>query len=597
MGQHTNENLSSDSKEVIEKGAKAINGVKKVKKASKALKLALKNPLVLKIIGMATAGTVAMIFFIATVTTLILLPSAIMSSGEEIQSFPDAVSTAFTKFSNEINDDISFSVSNFFAGLVDKDSADEMSNLRNQLQAANKAVAQDDNCQEYLDVSNLLTSTITTYFERRYIESISEAKSIADNVRVDSSGTQLLNGDTVAFDSSTFDWNDIIHKSTARSETTQSYNGGATCDTYEEGAAHAKNQVPKVYVPGTITIAEPTRSDVSTGDVSYMDPSFYVLAYQSAVLAKQASESGYEPTTAEETLTTYQIIDKANLITLNDYSNITSENTSGSGTASAESKAFLVKVTYTISYSYDYQDETHNVTVLIKHGSKGHRAIEKYLVYDDTKINVTVNTDVKYAAIVNPLVAENIRNVFGVDENYANTVAANIENMRKIYKIAIANAGLSLAPSQVYAGIDYSAPLASYTYISTYFGQVDGTHPTPHKGIDLADAAGQPIYAAASGTVVEADYQPAGYGGYGNVVVIDHGTGTDGNSYRTLYAHMSSISVHSGEYVERGQIIGCVGSTGVAKDGTPTSTGPHLHFEVRQNGVQVDPSLYVNLAQ
>lgn len=94
-----------------------------------------------------------------------------------------------------------------------------------------------------------------------------------------------------------------------------------------------------------------------------------------------------------------------------------------------------------------------------------------------------------------------------------------------------------------------------------------------HKGVDFAAAKGTPIQSSASGTVVFAGWG----GGYGNVVVIDHGKGL-----RTRYAHMHRINVRNGQPVAQGQTIGQVGSTGL-------STGPHLHYEVWQNGVAVDP--------
>ena len=100
-----------------------------------------------------------------------------------------------------------------------------------------------------------------------------------------------------------------------------------------------------------------------------------------------------------------------------------------------------------------------------------------------------------------------------------------------------------------------------------------------HKGADIATAYGTPILAADAGRVVVAGW-PANEG-YGNRVMIDHG-----NGYTTLYAHMASISVSAGQTVNRGDKIGLEGSTG-------RSTGPHLHFEVRKNGVPVNPFDYL----
>ena len=98
-----------------------------------------------------------------------------------------------------------------------------------------------------------------------------------------------------------------------------------------------------------------------------------------------------------------------------------------------------------------------------------------------------------------------------------------------------------------------------------------------HPGIDIGASMGTPIKAAAAGRVIVAAYS----GGYGNLVVIDHGHGL-----ATAYAHQSRIAVGVGQRVAQGQVIGYVGSTGF-------STGPHLHFEVRVNGKPVDPMGYL----
>ena len=99
-----------------------------------------------------------------------------------------------------------------------------------------------------------------------------------------------------------------------------------------------------------------------------------------------------------------------------------------------------------------------------------------------------------------------------------------------------------------------------------------------HTGIDLAASTGTPIRAAGPGEVILAET----YGGYGRAVVIDHGGGLT-----TLYAHQSSIAVSRGDTVITGETIGNVGCTGYC-------TGPHLHFETRENGTPVDPLKYLN---
>ena len=98
-----------------------------------------------------------------------------------------------------------------------------------------------------------------------------------------------------------------------------------------------------------------------------------------------------------------------------------------------------------------------------------------------------------------------------------------------------------------------------------------------HEGIDIGVPYGTPIHAAASGTVIYAGWMS----GYGNLIVIDHG-----NGLATAYGHQSALAVGNGASVSQGQVIGYVGCTGHC-------FGPHLHFEVRVNGVAVDPLGYL----
>ncbi len=99
-----------------------------------------------------------------------------------------------------------------------------------------------------------------------------------------------------------------------------------------------------------------------------------------------------------------------------------------------------------------------------------------------------------------------------------------------------------------------------------------------HNGLDYGGRSGDEIFAAAAGVVVMAEAR----GGYGNVVVIDHG-----NQWGTLYAHQSQMRVVPGQQVARGEVVGWVGSTG-------HSTGPHLHFELRQFGAPRDPINHID---
>jgi murein DD-endopeptidase MepM/ murein hydrolase activator NlpD len=98
-----------------------------------------------------------------------------------------------------------------------------------------------------------------------------------------------------------------------------------------------------------------------------------------------------------------------------------------------------------------------------------------------------------------------------------------------------------------------------------------------HAGLDIANAVGTPIVAPADGTVVYA----ATESGYGNVLVLDHGSGI-----KTRYGHLSKIEAHLGDRVKRGQVVAAVGNSG-------RSTGSHLHYEVRVNGVPENPRRFI----
>ncbi len=145
----------------------------------------------------------------------------------------------------------------------------------------------------------------------------------------------------------------------------------------------------------------------------------------------------------------------------------------------------------------------------------------------------------------------------------------------KIQSLQAANGSNTATAPSVYLW-----PCPSSKIITSKYGYrihpIQGTKKL-HAGMDIGAKKGADIKAAASGTVIMAQY----YGGYGNCIIIDHGGGMS-----TLYAHMSAFVAKNGDYVNAGDVIGKVGSTG-------NSTGPHLHFEVRINGKTTDPAAYV----
>jgi murein DD-endopeptidase MepM/ murein hydrolase activator NlpD len=117
--------------------------------------------------------------------------------------------------------------------------------------------------------------------------------------------------------------------------------------------------------------------------------------------------------------------------------------------------------------------------------------------------------------------------------------------------------------------------------ITTYFGEVGPYSQRGHAGLDIANSTGTPILAADGGEVLKAYWDEEGYGG---LIVIGHPSG-----FETWYGHLSRIGVDKGQRVARSDQIGLMGSTGY-------STGPHLHFEVRQEGALRDPLLFLSEA-
>lgn len=134
------------------------------------------------------------------------------------------------------------------------------------------------------------------------------------------------------------------------------------------------------------------------------------------------------------------------------------------------------------------------------------------------------------------------------------------------------NAGGFLFPLPAGSGVVITSP---YGY---RYHPIDGAYRF-HNGVDLAVAQGTPVYATKSGTVTTATFSS----GYGYYVTINHGDG-----FSSLYGHMTHYTVSSGDYVNQGDLIGYVGSTGY-------STGPHLHFTMFYNGSTVNPMDYVSI--
>lgn len=210
--------------------------------------------------------------------------------------------------------------------------------------------------------------------------------------------------------------------------------------------------------------------------------------------------------------------------------------------------SYDMEIDYDVDITYD-DDEDSDYEKVVTEGEKGAEQINVRLTYVDGLFveSTVIDTKVKKYPVTEEIIKGSKQ---GIVEEETNT-------------------GTSTG--------SFIWPLPHTHNLTSYFEWRWGRM---HQGIDIAGGGdyGQPIIAADGGTVTFAGNDG---GGYGNYVMIDHG-----NGYMTVYGHASSLAVSTGEYVSQGQTIAYVGSTG-------NSTGPHLHFEIRENGVQINPLDFV----
>lgn len=194
-------------------------------------------------------------------------------------------------------------------------------------------------------------------------------------------------------------------------------------------------------------------------------------------------------------------------------------------------------------------------------------------------------------AALNSKTSELAENISQTDESISKAEAeeqalkeAQIEANKKVDEAAKELDAALNAANQAYGNasiqcsLDFDRPLATYKYISCYFGG------NGHRGTDYAAPGGTEIYAVSGGVVTAAAYHYS----WGYYVQVYHGKDDNGNSYSTLYAHMNSAPIVSvGQNVSKGQTLGYVGSTG-------NSTGNHLHLEMKVNNVLVNVMNYLS---
>lgn len=216
-----------------------------------------------------------------------------------------------------------------------------------------------------------------------------------------------------------------------------------------------------------------------------------------------------------------------------------------------------------------------------------------YALADNEEEKLYVSTFEEAEQIVNSLKEKNSSNIetISIIEKYEENIeelTTSEEAVAKLYTAPIRT--VNVAKTKTTGSVNTATTIASGSpnigtalirpisgTISSRFGVRSSIRSSAHTGLDIAASTGTPIAAAASGTVTFSGRK----GSYGNLLVVTHANGV-----QTYYAHCSSLYVSAGTKVSQGQIIAAVGSTG-------NSTGPHLHLEVRVNGIAYNPQNYV----
>ena len=222
-----------------------------------------------------------------------------------------------------------------------------------------------------------------------------------------------------------------------------------------------------------------------------------------------------------------------------------------------------------------------------------------YAILEDNQEKIYVSKFEEAESIIQSLKEKNSSNIdkISIIEKYEQNIAEFTGAEEAISKLYVAPAKVvtvatnkttkykssgsysnasSISTAKVDLGINLIRPVSGI--ISSRYGSSESVRNyRTHGGLDIAAASGTPIVAAAAGTVTYSGWMS----GYGNFLIITHANGV-----QTCYGHCSKLYVSSGATVAQGQTIAAVGSTG-------NSTGPHLHFEIRKNGVRYNPQSYI----
>jgi murein DD-endopeptidase MepM/ murein hydrolase activator NlpD len=221
------------------------------------------------------------------------------------------------------------------------------------------------------------------------------------------------------------------------------------------------------------------------------------------------------------------------------------------------------------------------------HGYFEIQELLKSMEYDTSEKSMTAKKVNDFLEGLNEKEEYEIENTILTDEE----IAENFDDNYKQWFFALIEIIPLLDPSSefdpdeyIFTGIiadpDIPSTRPASGSVTSEFGEVRITG--IHRGIDIANVTGTPIWATANGRVIAVGTS----GNYGKRIMIYHGTDEKGNTYVTIYAHLSEFKVVVGQTVSQGDLIGLMGNTGY-------STGSHLHYEVIVNGVKVNPRYFL----
>lgn len=214
--------------------------------------------------------------------------------------------------------------------------------------------------------------------------------------------------------------------------------------------------------------------------------------------------------------------------------------------------------------------------------------INENLLDVQIKVNVVEGTDVDEGVVVKStddlyigenevIEGEKGKSLLYKEITYEGLLKTNEEIVReKLIKPPINTVIKKGTKNPYYDGIAFLYRPTTGGYITALFGEERVN--SYHKGLDIAKDMGTDVIASFNGRVKSAGYNN---GGYGNLIIVEHE-----DNMETYYAHLSDIYVSEGDEIKKGDVIGAIGSTGY-------STGPHLHFELRVDGIPVNPEPYI----